>query len=199
MSQPFRIAVAADEPDTPVYLEMLTRMGHQVVAVETSRQFVELCHGSRPDLVILDIQRPDMAGVAASIEVNKNRGIPCILVSASYHPELLARVADAAHVLGYLIKPVSEADVQAAIHIARYRFARYQDVRREADSLRQALADRKLIERAKGAVIRRVGLDEAEAFRRLKKMASNWNRKLAEVAKDVLAAEEVFGSLERDG
>jgi AmiR/NasT family two-component response regulator len=66
----------------------------------------------------------------------------------------------------------------------------------EARSLRQALEDRKLIERAKGAVMRLNGVDEGEASRRLKKLASLGNRKLAEIARDVLAADEVFWKLE---
>jgi AmiR/NasT family two-component response regulator len=74
----------------------------------------------------------------------------------------------------------------------------YQSGQSRGNSLRQALEDRQLVERAKGAVMQRVDVEE-EAFRRLKKMASIQNRKLAEVVKDLLAAEEVFREIESVG
>jgi hypothetical protein len=103
------------------------------------------------------------------------------------------------YVLACLLKPVKEADLGAAIVVARRRFEEFESLRREAAQLRQALEDRKLIERAKGLVMRYAGLDEQEAFRRLRKLASDRNRKLVEVAQDILAAGEVFQQMEQLG
>ena len=72
------------------------------------------------------------------------------------------------------------------------RSEQFQALQREAANLRQALEDRKLIERAKGVLMKKAGLDEAEAFRRLQKLASDQNRKLVEIAKILLTAEEAF-------
>jgi response regulator NasT len=192
-TQPLHIAVAEDERDTRDPLqELLTRLGHEAVAVTTGKQLVELCAASPPDLIITDVKMPDMDGITVATEVNKGHEIPVILVSDHLDTELLARAAAAGPVMAYLVKPVREADVQAAVPVALARFRQYLGVRSEADSLRQALEDRKVVERAKGTVMKRLGVGEEEAFRRLRGFARSRNRRLAEVARDVLGAEELF-------
>ena len=99
--------------------------------------------------------------------------------------------------MGYLIKPVDEAQLRAAIALAMTRFRHFQALAKEAADLRQALEDRKVIERAKGIVMKRLRVDEDEAFRRLRKMASDHNLKLVEVGTRVITSEEVFGHLDR--
>jgi response regulator NasT len=198
MVQPLRIAVAEDERDTREYLqELLARMGHQAVAVGTGRRLVELCAASPPDLVLTDIKMPDMDGIQAAERINHGREIPVVLISAYHDSELLDRAA-VGNVMAYLVKPVGQADVEAAVALAMHRFGQYQAVRQEARDLKHALEGRKLVERAKGIVMMRLGVDEPDAFRRLKRMASVQNRKLAEVAQEVLAADEVYQHLEGD-
>jgi len=92
--------------------------------------------------------------------------------------------------MAYLIKPIKQADLETAIALAMRRFEQFQALRKEAGDLRQALEDRKVIERAKGVLMRWSGLDEAEAFRRLQRTASDRNLKLVEVARMLLVAEE---------
>src|SRR5207237_10321391 len=99
-------------------------------------------------------------------------------------------------VMAYLLKPVSEHDLAPAIALARRHFEEVQALRKESADLRQALEERKVIERAKGAVTRRCGLGEAEAYARLRRLASNHNRKLIDVARQVMTADEVFQALE---
>ena len=197
MSQHLRIAVADDERDMREYLqELLPRLGHEVVAAcETGRQLLERCQAAAPDLVITDLKMPDLDGLEAALALNRERPTPVLLISAHHDDELLAR-AEAGHVLGYLVKPVKEADLKAAIGLAAARFREFQGVAREAAELRQALEERKLVERAKGAVMRRLHVDEEEAFRRLRKLSSKRNRKLVEVAREVLDAEGVFHQLD---
>ena len=81
-----------------------------------------------------------------------------------------------------------------SIAIAVHRFDQFETMRQEATDLRQALADRKVIERAKGILMKKGGLDEPEAFRRLQKLASEKNRKLVDIASMILTAEEAFQS-----
>jgi response regulator NasT len=196
MSRSLRVAVADDERDTREYLqELLTRLGHQVVAADTGKQLLEQCRLLGPDLIITDIKMPDMDGIEAATAVSREKEIPVILVSGHLNAELLRR-AEADHVMSYLIKPVSQADVEAAVALAMHRFEQYQAVRKEARDLKHDLEDRKIIERAKGVVMERLGVDEQEAFRRLKRMASGHNRKLVEVGQSILAAEEVFQQMD---
>src|SRR5262249_58644877 len=117
--------------------------------------------------------------------------VPVILVSAHQGPELIER-AEADHIMGYLVKPIKQADLQPAIMLALRRFEQMQQLRKEASDLRQALEDRKLIERAKGILMKRGRMDEAEAFRRLQKTACDRNLKLVEAARMILVADEAM-------
>ncbi len=193
MKQSLRIAVADDEPDMREYFsKSLSRLGHQVVAVaQNGRELVEQCRALGPDLVITDIKMPDLDGIDAARQIYEDRPVPVILVSA-YHDATLIERAEADHVIGYLVKPIKQADLVPAIAIAMRRFEQFQALRQEATDLRQALADRKLIEQAKGILMKKAKLDEAEAFRRLQKLASDKNRKLVEIASMILTAEEAL-------
>jgi response regulator NasT len=198
-SRPLRIIVAEDQRDTREHLqELLGRLGHHVVTAGNGGQLVELCRAAPPDLIVTDIKMPDLDGIEATAQVSAVKQTPVILVSAHHDAELLER-AGADHIMGYLIKPVTSADVETAIAMAMRRFEQFQALRREVASLRQALEDRKVIERAKGILMRRLGAGEEEAYRRLRKLASDRNHKVVDLARTVLQAEEVFQQLEPGG
>lgn len=191
MNTSLRIVVADDEPDMRDYFrKCLSRLGHQVVAIaENGRELVEHCRALQPDLVITDIKMPDVDGIDAATQIYRVRPVPVILVSAYHEPELIAR-AEADHILGYLVKPIKQADLVPAIALAMRRFEQFEASRQEAADLRQALQDRKIIERAKGILMKRIGVDEQDAFRRLQKLASEKSRKLIDIAQMILVAEE---------
>jgi response regulator NasT len=191
MTPSLRIAVADDEPDMREYFQrLLPRLGHQVVGVAADgRQLLELCRTAQPDLVITDIKMPDMDGIDAADQIYRQRPLPIILVSAYHDADLIAR-AEADHVLGYLVKPIKPADLEPTIALAMRRFEQFRTLQQEAADLRQALEDRKIIERAKGILMRRGKLDEQDAFRRLQKLASDKSRKLIDIANMILVAEE---------
>ena len=196
MNRPLLIAVAEDQDDTREYFqELLPRLGHKVVAVRDGRQLIEMCRTSPPDLIIADVKMPNMDGIEAATAVNRDHPTPVVIVSAFHEADLLAR-AGQAPVMAYLIKPVKQASVEAAIATALSRFGELQAARKDADSLRQALEDRKVVERAKGAVMKRLAVDERCAYRRMRRLSSHQNHKLIEVAQNILSAEEVFRSLE---
>ncbi|MCE9556407.1 MAG: response regulator [Planctomycetes bacterium] len=193
MSHSLRIAVADDEPDMRDFFErMLPLCGHQVVSVaETGRELVEHCRTLQPDLVITDIRMPDMDGIEAAQLLSRERALPIILVSAYHDPALIER-AEADHVLAYLVKPISQADLAPAIAVAVRRFEEMQALRKEASDLKQALTDRKVIEQAKGLLMTVTGVDEKAAFRRLQELAAEKNQKLVEAAQAVLSLEKAL-------
>ncbi len=199
MSRHLRIVVADDELDMRDYLQaILPCFGHVVVAVaSTGASWSRNACAERPDLVITDIKMPDIDGIDAACQIYKDFPIPVILVSA-YHDSDLVQRAEENHILAFLVKPIKQADLEPAIAIATRRFEQFQALRQEAADLRQALEDRKAIEKAKGLLMKRVGLDENEAFRRLQRLASERNRKLVEVAAMILTAEEAYLPVERD-
>jgi response regulator NasT len=198
MNRSLRIAVADDEPRMRDYFrKILPRLGHQVVSTAANgKELVEQCRALRPDLVITDINMPDMDGIDAANILYQDSAIPVILVSAYHDAELIQR-AEADHILAYLLKPIKQAHLEPAIGIAMRRFEQFQDLRKEAADLRQALADRKVIERAKGILMKKAGMDEQEAFRRLQRLASERNRKLVEIAQIIVTAEEALAPSEQ--
>jgi response regulator NasT len=193
MSRSLKIAIADDERDMRDYFqEILPLLGHQVIAVaRTGKELVELCASVHPDLVITDIKMPDMDGIDAAAQLYRRGPVPVILVSAFNDPEFIRR-AEADHILAYLVKPIKQADLEPAIVIAMRRFEQFQELRKEATDLKQALEDRKVIEKAKGILMKKTGLDEHDAFRRLQKLASDKNRKLIDIAHSILTAEEAL-------
>lgn len=193
MNSALKIAVADDEADMRDWFErILPTLGHTVVSVaETGSELVEHCRTLRPDLVITDIKMPDMDGIEAAKVICRERAVPIILISAYHDPELVER-AEADHVLAYLVKPIGKAALGPAIGLAMRRFTELQELRKEAADLRQALADRKVIERAKGILMKVTGIDERAAFRRLQELAADKNQKLIDAATAVLALEKAL-------
>ena len=191
--QTLRIVVADDEPRMQDYFrKVLPLLGHEVVGVAaTGRELVEQCQALNPDLVITDVKMPDMDGIEAAGSIYRSSPVPVILISAHHDEELIAR-AEADHVMAYLVKPVKQAHLEPAIAIAMRRFGEFEALRKDTADLRQALADRKIIEQAKGILMRTANLDEQSAFRRLQKLASEKNRKLIDIAQMILTAKEAL-------
>lgn len=199
MNRLLRIAIADDEPRMRDYLaQILQRLGHEVVSAAMSgRELIDHCLSFHPELIITDIKMPDMDGIDATTEIYKHEAIPVILVSAFHDPELIHR-ATRNHILAYLVKPIKDTDLQPAISIAMQRFEEFQSLHGQAADLKQALEDRKVIERAKGILMKRANLDESSAFRRLQKLASAKNRKLIEIAHVIVTAEEALQGVDSD-
>ena len=188
-----RVAIADDEVDMREYFQaILTHLGHDVVSLcEDGRQLVEACKRQCPDLVITDVRMPDMDGLDAAQDIYQERPVPMIVVSA-YHDEEFVERAQRNHILAYLVKPVRQTDLEPAIAIAMRRFSEFEAMRKEARDLRQALEDRKTVERAKGILMKQAQLDEEAAFRRLQKLASSNNRTLIDVARMIVMTADVL-------
>ena len=189
-----RIAVADDDAEIREVLQrMLGALGHEVAFhAATGRELVEQCFTQQGiDLVMTDIRMPDMDGLDAAGIIYQQCPMPIILLSGHCDRELIER-AEENHVFGYLIKPITQAQLEPAIALAIRRYEEFQTLKHEADDLRQALADRKLIERAKGLLMKHLNLDEQEAFRKLQKLASSKNKKLIEIAEMVLTMAEAL-------
>ncbi len=192
-----RIAVADDEPRMrEFYHEVLPLLGHDVVCLaQTGAELIAQCRAAPPDLIITDIKMPDMDGIAAHREICRHEPLPVILVSAHDDPEFLDRAGDS-QVLAYLIKPIKQQDLQPAIRIAIRRFEEFRALRKEATDLRQALQDRKIIERAKGLLMKRSGSDEETAFKRLQKMSRDSNRRLVQMAEIIITVDDACAPAE---
>jgi len=183
-----RILIAEDETIIRLDLrELLERAGFEVVAeARDGEEAVELARSAEPDLALLDVKMPRLDGIEAARRILDDRAIPIVMVTAYGEEELVARAVEAG-VFGYLVKPFRESDLLPAIATARARHEELAALRAEADSLAEALAARKSIERAKGLLMEREGLTENEAFARLRKASQISGRPLKVVAEALVA------------
>ena len=195
MNVSLRIAIAEDEPELLIDLEeTLQEFGHEVVGkAQTGTELVECCKQSAPDLVITDIKMPDMDGLEAAARIREIRPTPIVILSAYHDQESIDRALKE-HVLAYLVKPLSDQSLKTSIALAMQRFSEFQALEKQADSLQQAMEDRKLIERAKGILMKRADLSEPDAFRRLQLLSSQKNKKMVEIARTIVEAEQAFGT-----
>ena len=183
-----RILVAEDETIIRLDLkDLLERAGFEVVAeAKDGEEAVALARSAQPDLALMDVKMPRLDGIEAARRILDERPIPIVMLTAYGQQELVARAAEAG-VFGYLVKPFREQDLLPAIHTARARHEELQALREEAESLQEALAARKVIERAKGLLMTKEGLTEDEAFSRLRRASQASQRPLKVIAEAVVA------------
>ncbi len=183
-----RILVAEDETLIRLDLkEILERAGFDVCAeARDGEEAVALARDAQPDLAILDVKMPRLDGIEAARRILDERPIPIVMLTAYGHDELVSRAVEAG-VFGYLVKPFRESDLLPAISAARARHAELEALRAEAESLADALATRKVVERAKGLLMERKGLSEPDAFARLRRASQVSGRPMKVVAEALIA------------
>jgi len=183
-----KVLIAEDETIIRLDLRaLLERAGFEVCAeARDGEEAVELARSAEPDLALLDVKMPRLDGIEAARRILDERAIPIVIVTAYGEQELVSRAVEAG-VFGYLVKPFRESDLLPAIATARARHEELVALREEADSLTEALAARKAIERAKGLLMEREGLTENEAFARLRKASQISGRPLKVVAEALIA------------
>ncbi|GAA1759930.1 ANTAR domain-containing response regulator [Nostocoides vanveenii] len=183
-----RIVVAEDEALIRLDLvEMLGEAGYDVVGqASNGEQAVEMALELTPDLVIMDVKMPVMDGLSAADEIGKQRLCPVIMLTAFSQTELVERARDAG-VMAYIVKPFTAADLAPAINIALSRWAELKELEKEVADLGEALETRKAVERAKGVLMKKLKLSEADAFRWIQKTAMDRRLGMKEVAEAVIA------------
>jgi AmiR/NasT family two-component response regulator len=177
------------EDDTLVGLGLrshLEKLGHAVVGQAASGgEAKEMFAEHKPDLVLVDVRLDGTDGIDLATRLMAERPCPMIVVSAYGEAELVSR-AGSAGVFGYLIKPASRESLAAQIEIAVRRFDERELLRTEKTQLSQTLETRKVVEKAKGVVMKRMGLDEPAAHRWLQVECQKRRITIGELAKEVL-------------
>ncbi len=183
-----RILVAEDETIIRLDLrELLERLGFEVCAeARDGEEAVRLARSERPDVAIMDVKMPKLDGIDAARQIIDERPIPIVMLTAYGQDEIVSRAVEAG-VFGYLVKPFREQDLLPAIRAATARHEELAALREEAESLAEALAARKAIERAKGLLMEKEGLSEEDAFARLRKASQISGRPLKVVAEALIA------------
>jgi AmiR/NasT family two-component response regulator len=186
-----RVLVAEDEAIIRLDLaEMLGEAGYDVVgSAGDGEQAVELALSLRPDLVIMDVKMPVMDGITAAEQIGRERICPVVMLTAFSQTELVERARDAG-VMAYIVKPFTASDVTPAIDIALSRWGELKALEAEVADLGDRLETRKAVDRAKGVLMAKLKLSEADAFRWIQKTAMDRRMGMREVADAVVAGME---------
>lgn len=183
-----RILIAEDDPVIGLGLvERLRALGHEPVGpVLDGVLAVESARASRPDLYLFDIDMPRLDGLAAAAALAAE-GLrrPVVVVTGVEDPDLVDR-SIASGVGAYLMKPIDERELDAAIRLAAARHEEFVALEAEVSRAQQALEDRKLVERAKGLLMTALAIPEPQAFRRMQVTARERNLRLVDVARQVV-------------
>jgi response regulator NasT len=192
-SRSLRILIGEDESVTALGLEQdLRSLGHSVIGIAgDGATAVAMARTLSPDLVILDVRMPHLSGLEAAERIHAERPVPIIIVTAYSDAETVQK-ATSAPVFHYLVKPVSAAQLSAAIAVAEARHQDWLSQRRESDDLRKRLDDRKVIERAKGILMEREGISESAAYKVLQRTSQSRNMTMADLSRSLLAAEDLM-------
>ena len=183
-----RILVAEDEALIRMDLvEMLQEAGYEVIAQATNgEEAIALAREHQPDLAILDVKMPVLDGISAAEKIIATA--PVLMLTAFSQRELIDRARDAG-VMAYVVKPFTIGDLVPAIEIAISRHSQMQSLAVEVADLHERLETRKIIDRAKGILMKALNLSEPEAFSWIQRAAMDRRLSMREVAQAVISPE----------
>ena len=183
-----RILVAEDEALIRMDLvEMLREAGYEVVAEATNgEEAIALATEHTPDLCILDVKMPVLDGISAAEKIISIA--PVLMLTAFSQRELVERARDAG-VMAYVVKPFSIGDLVPAIEIAMSRHTQMKSLADEVADLHERLETRKIIDRAKGILMKALNLSEPEAFSWIQRAAMDRRLTMKDVAQAVISPE----------
>jgi response regulator NasT len=180
-----RVLIADDESIIRMGLRtILTELGHTVYSAADGVEAVSLAHREQPDIALLDIRMPFRDGLEAAAEILRQRPIPIVILTAYNEGTLLDRAAELP-VQGYLTKPVKRDDLITTMRVAMAQFNSQRQLTDKVDELEEKLTARKLIERAKG-ILMKTGIGEEEAYHQIQMTARSRRTTMSKVAQELI-------------
>jgi response regulator NasT len=189
--QTLRIVIADDDPTVRQFFRTCLEKdsSHQVVGeAADGAEMIRTVLEQKPDVIVFDIHMPALDGLEALKKIYEQQIIAAVAITADRDLELVRRAMEE-HVLAYLVKPVDEHQLGPALQVAWARFQELRSLSSENMSLRQTLENRKIVERAKGVLMKRQRLTEADAYRRIQRTAMNRRLTMLAVAQGILSGE----------
>jgi two-component system, response regulator PdtaR len=182
----YRIVVAEDETLIRMDLvEMLTEAGYQVVGQGVNGQeAIELANTHKPDLMILDVKMPVLDGISAAEKIIDI--CPVLMLTAFSQRELVERARDTG-VMAYVVKPFTINDLLPAIEISISRYRQMKSLETEVADLYERLETRKIVDRAKGILMKTMNLSEPESFSWIQKTAMDRRISMKAVAQGIIS------------
>jgi response regulator NasT len=187
------VLIAEDHTQTRRSLKQhLELMGYEVVgAAVNGREAVELALALVPALIIMDVKMPEMDGIEAASLISAQMPVPIILVTGMSSDEIAEKAVEAG-VFAYLVKPITRKHLEPAIKLALARYSQFQNLRGEVSDLKEAMETRKVIEKAKGIVMKRCNISEDDAFKLLQSHSQKENKKMFDVAESIISASKLM-------
>ncbi len=187
------VLIAEDHTQTRRSLKQhLELMGYEVVGAATNgKEAVELALALLPALIIMDVKMPEMDGIEAASEISAKLPVPIILVTGMSSDEIAEKAVDAG-VFAYLVKPITKKHLEPAIKLALARYGQFQSLQSEVSDLKDAIEARKVIEKAKGIVMKRCNISEDDAFKLLQSHSQKENKKMYDVAESIISASKLM-------
>lgn len=175
-----------NESTLKTIVSIVEELEHQLLgSANCAAKMIDDCRSLNPDLIISGVNYKDMDGIDALIEISVGDPKPAIVIAMKDDLRKVEQAMDD-HVMAYLVDPVTRDDLRPTIHVVKRRFEQFQDLKEENKDLREALASRKIIERAKGLLMRSCEIDEEGAYLKLRKMATDKGLKLKDVAELII-------------
>lgn len=187
------VLIAEDNARTRTFLKsQLELLGYNVIAaVSNGEAAVELAEKENPNLVIMDIKMPKMDGIEAARAITSRGPVPIILITGISSDEMAAKAIEAG-VFAYLVKPVTKKQLVPAIRLALARYNEFSSLKTEVSDLKDAIETRKLVERAKGILMKRCNISEEDAFKLLQAHSQKENKKMREIADTIISANKLI-------
>lgn len=183
-----RIVIADDEVIIRADIrERLELEGYEVVG-EAGDGFdaVDMCREIKPDIVLLDIKMPMMDGITAAKLIHKeNPDIGIIMLTAYSDKDFVEKAAECG-AMGYIVKPVEDRALFPAIEIAVNRCREIEGIKSRLDAAEQKLSERRVIEKAKGVLIKRNNMSEKEAYEYIRNVSMNKRKSMKDIAEIIL-------------
>ncbi|MGB9662922.1 MAG: ANTAR domain-containing response regulator [Moorellaceae bacterium] len=191
MRQPKIFLASADQSSLQSLKQVLQREGYLIAgAAEDGAQALRLIHTLQPNLVILDSELKGTSALEVARFINEEQVAPIIMLTSSWHRNIISKTRDFP-VFAYLIKPVQESTLLPAVEAAIANYEKLARLEEEVHKLKETLAARKLIERAKGILMETLGITEAEAYRRIQRQSMDRCVPMKTIAEAIIVAHEL--------
>ena len=188
-----RVMLVDDHPERLALLDTaLTTAGHEIAARASPRDdLLAAVQRHKPDIVLIDVDSPSRDTLESLGQIKRDRPRPVVLFAAHSDQDTIRKALQAG-VSAYVVDGLSPSRIQPVIDVAIARFAEFQALQAELDETRVKLADRRDVEKAKGILMQRRGLDEPAAYALLRRMAMDRNLRIGDAARAVLAAADLL-------
>ncbi len=192
-SKGFRVMLVDDETERCRMLEeVLTAQGHVIVArVDTRVDLLPAVEKHQPEIVLIDVDAPARETLDSLGQMHRRRPRPVVLFAVRSDADT-ARRAVQAGVSAYIVDGLQPKRISAVLEVAIARFEMHEAMRGELDRARSRLSDNRDIEKAKGLLMKRRGIDEESAFALLRRMAMDRQQKIGDAARALIAAADVL-------